>query len=30
MVVYGLFRILVLGDQVQAHSAQYGIEPDPA
>jgi amino acid transporter len=29
MVVYGLFRILVLGDQIQAHSAQYGIEPDP-
>src|SRR6188768_4084586 len=29
MVVYGLFRILVLGDQVQAHSAQYGIEADP-
>jgi amino acid transporter len=29
MVGWGLFRILVLGDQVQAHSAQYGIEPDP-
>jgi amino acid transporter len=29
MVIYGLFRILVLGDQIQAHSAQYGIEPDP-
>lgn len=29
MVVWGLFRILVLGDQVQAHSAQYGIEADP-
>ncbi len=29
MVLYGLFRILVLGDQVQAHSAQYGIEADP-
>src|SRR5215218_5078628 len=30
MVIYGLFRILVLGDQIQAHSAQYGIEPDPS
>ena len=29
MVIIGLFRILVLGDQIQAHSAQYGIEPDP-
>jgi amino acid transporter len=29
MVSYGLFRILVLGDPIQAHSAQYGIEPDP-
>ena len=29
MVGYGLFRILVLGQPVQAHSAQYGIEPDP-
>ena len=29
MVVYGLFRILVLGEPIQAHSAQYGIEPDP-
>ncbi len=29
MVFYGLFRILVLGDEIQAHSAQYGIEPDP-
>ena len=29
MVVYGLFRILVLGDEVRAHSAQYGIEADP-
>ncbi len=29
MVGYGLFRILVLGDNVEAHSAQYGIEPDP-
>ena len=29
MVIYGLFRILVMGDQIQAHSAQYGIEPDP-
>ena len=28
MVGYGLFRIFVLGDQVQAHSAQYGIEGD--
>ncbi|HEU4547584.1 MAG TPA: APC family permease [Microlunatus sp.] len=29
MVVYGLFRILVLGDEVRAHSAQFGIEADP-
>ena len=29
MVVYGLFRILVVGDQIQVDSAQYGIEPDP-
>ncbi len=29
MIVWGLFRILVLGQDVQAHSAQYGIEPDP-
>ena len=29
MVVYGLFRILLMGDQVVADSAQYGIEPDP-
>ncbi|HEX3197488.1 MAG TPA: APC family permease [Propionibacteriaceae bacterium] len=29
MVIFGLFRILVLGDDIQAHSAQYGIEPDP-
>src|SRR4029450_3249959 len=29
MVIYGLFRILVLGDDIQGHSAQYGIEPDP-
>jgi amino acid transporter len=29
MVGYGLFRILVLGEPIQAHSAQYGIEPDP-
>lgn len=29
MVAYGLIRILVLGDHVQAHSAQYGIEADP-
>lgn len=30
MVVYGLFRIEVLGQNVVVHSAQYGIEPDPA
>jgi amino acid transporter len=29
MIGWGLFRILVLGDQVTVHSAQYGIEPDP-
>src|SRR5919107_5291245 len=29
MVGWGLFRIFVLGDEVRAHSAQYGIEPDP-
>jgi amino acid transporter len=29
MIGWGLYRILVLGDEVQAHSAQYGIEPDP-
>ena len=29
MLGWGLFRILVLGDNVRAHSAQYGIEPDP-
>ncbi len=29
MVIFGLFRILVLGEPLQAHSAQYGIEPDP-
>ena len=29
MVGWGLFRILVLGDDVRADSAQYGIEPDP-
>ena len=29
MIGWGLFRILVLGQDVQAHSAQYGIEPDP-
>jgi amino acid transporter len=29
MVVYGLFRILVLGEPLQAESAIYGIEPDP-
>ena len=28
MVGYGLFRIFVLGDEVQTHSAQYGIEGD--
>jgi len=29
MVIYGLFRILVLGDPIQVDSAQYGIQPDP-
>jgi amino acid transporter len=29
MIGWGLFRILVLGHDVRAHSAQYGIEPDP-
>lgn len=29
MIGWGLFRILVLGDTIQAHSAQYGIEADP-
>ncbi|HET9649324.1 MAG TPA: APC family permease [Microlunatus sp.] len=29
MVLYGLFRIFVLGDPLQAHSAQYGIQADP-
>jgi amino acid transporter len=29
MVIIGLFRILVLGDQIQVDSAQYGIEPAP-
>ncbi len=29
MTLYGLFRILVLGDQIRTHSAQYGIEADP-
>jgi amino acid transporter len=29
MVLYGLFKILVLDIPLQAHSAQYGIEPDP-
>ena len=30
MVTFGLFRILVLGEQIQVDSAQYGIEPDPS
>jgi amino acid transporter len=30
MVILGLFRILVLGEQIQVDSAQYGIEPDPS
>ena len=30
MVGYGLFRILVLDQPVQAHSAIYGVEGDPA
>jgi amino acid transporter len=29
LVGYGLFRILVLDHDIQAASAQYGIEPDP-
>ena len=29
MVGYGLFRIFVQGETITAHSAQYGIEPDP-
>ncbi|MBP2418973.1 amino acid transporter [Microlunatus capsulatus] len=29
MVAYGLFRILVLGEPLQAESAKFGIEPDP-
>ncbi|GAA3611747.1 APC family permease [Microlunatus ginsengisoli] len=29
MVAYGLFRIFVLGENLQAHSAQYGIQADP-
>ena len=29
MVLYGLFRILVLEQNVQVDSAKYGIEPDP-
>ena len=29
MIGWGLFRILGLGHDVQAHSARYGIEPDP-
>ncbi len=29
MIAWGLFRILVLGDDVHTHSAQYGIEADP-
>ena len=29
MVLYGLFRILVLGEPLRAESAQYSIEPDP-
>src|SRR5918998_266158 len=29
MIGWGLFRILVLGQEVKAHSAQYGIEADP-
>jgi amino acid transporter len=29
MIGWGLFRILVLGQEVRAHSAQYGIEADP-
>jgi amino acid transporter len=29
MVIFGLFRILVLGEHLQAETAKYGIEPDP-
>jgi amino acid transporter len=29
MVLYGLFRILVLNEPIQVDSAKYGIEPDP-
>ncbi len=29
MVGYGLIRILVLGEPLQAESARFGIEPDP-
>jgi amino acid transporter len=29
MVAYGFFRIFVLGEHIQAHSAQYGIAADP-
>ena len=29
MVLYGLFRIFVLDEQLQVDSAKYGIEPDP-
>ncbi len=29
MVGYGLFTILVAGQPIEVHSAQYGIEPDP-
>src|SRR6476659_3956769 len=28
-VGYGFFRSFVLGEHIQAHSAQYGIAPDP-
>ena len=29
MVIYGLFKIEVLGEPIVAHSAQFGIEADP-
>ena len=29
MVLYGLFRILIMGEPLTAESARYGIEPDP-
>src|SRR5215204_3708312 len=29
MVLYGLFRILIMGEPLTAESAKYGIEPDP-